>query len=122
MAMVGPGGCRLSLDDGRPYPGAQATLANFQRLERVGGDAARRSLAGDPLCINLDLSRSNLPAGQRLAIGGAIPHVTDPPHNSCAKFAARYGPDAMKFVNSADGKDLRLRGMAGRSGRFDRRG
>ncbi|MGZ8843747.1 MAG: MOSC domain-containing protein, partial [Pyrinomonadaceae bacterium] len=37
--------------------------------------------------------------------------VTAPPHLGCRKFVARFGVEAMKFVNSPVGKDLRLRGI-----------
>ena len=33
------------------------------------------------------------------------------PHTGCEKFAARFGLDAMKFVNSEVGKELCLRGI-----------
>jgi MOSC domain-containing protein YiiM len=37
--------------------------------------------------------------------------VTSLPHTGCGKFARRFGADAAKFVNSAQGRALRLRGM-----------
>jgi MOSC domain-containing protein YiiM len=40
--------------------------------------------------------------------------VTAQPHTGCAKFVARFGLDAMKFVNSPDGRRLRLRGLNAR--------
>jgi MOSC domain-containing protein YiiM len=40
--------------------------------------------------------------------------VTKKPHNGCAKFRARYGDDAVAFVNSDDGRALRLRGLNAR--------
>jgi MOSC domain-containing protein YiiM len=57
------------------------------------------------------LSEQNLPPGTRLAMGSAIIEVTDQPHNGCKKFVARYGLDAMVFVNSEVGKELHLRGI-----------
>jgi hypothetical protein len=32
-------------------------------------------------------------------------------HNGCGKFLSRYGRDAVKFINSAEGKRLHLRGI-----------
>ncbi|MDQ1377889.1 MAG: hypothetical protein QOE15_2062, partial [Acidimicrobiaceae bacterium] len=32
-------------------------------------------------------------------------------HLGCAKFSARFGSDAFRFVNSATGRALRLRGV-----------
>ena len=40
--------------------------------------------------------------------------ITDTPHNGCASFAERYGRDAVLFVNTGEGKKLRLRGIYGR--------
>ena len=40
--------------------------------------------------------------------------VTAQPHLGCAKFAARFGNDAWRFVNSRVGRDLRLRGLNAR--------
>ena len=37
--------------------------------------------------------------------------VTPQPHAGCKKFVARFGLDAMKFVNSAIGRELHLRGI-----------
>ena len=45
-----------------------------------------------------------------LAIGTAVIEITDSPHTGCAKFSARFGLDALRFVNSPVGKALRLRG------------
>jgi MOSC domain-containing protein YiiM len=63
------------------------------------------------LYVDLDLSAENLPPGTRLAIGSAVVEVTVQPHTGCRKFAARYGQDAMKFVNSEEGKKLHMRGI-----------
>ena len=37
--------------------------------------------------------------------------VTDQPHRGCKKFSARFGLDALRFVNSAVGRELHLRGV-----------
>ena len=68
-------------------------------------------MAGDQIFIDLDLSEENLPPGTRLALGSAIIEVTAQPHTGCKKFVARFGMDAMKFVNSPLGKELHLRGI-----------
>jgi len=44
-------------------------------------------------------------------MGTAIIEVTPIPHNGCKKFVARFGLDAMKWVNSEAGKELHLRGI-----------
>ena len=57
------------------------------------------------------MSDENLPPGTRLAIGDAIIEVTAEPHTGCKKFVARFGLEAMKFVNSGLGKKINLRGI-----------
>ena len=66
-------------------------------------------LAGDQLFVDLDLSPENLPPGSRLQIGTSVIEVTAKPHTGCAKFTARFGIEATRWINSH--KDLRLRGI-----------
>jgi MOSC domain-containing protein YiiM len=68
-------------------------------------------LAGDQLFVDMDLSIGNLPPGTQLALGSAVIQVTSQPHTGCQKFAARFGPDALKFVSSREGRQLNLRGI-----------
>jgi hypothetical protein len=78
-------------------------------------DQADWALAGDQLYVDLDLSYANLPAETRLAIGeSAVLEVSEEPHLGCGKFIRRFGVDAMKFVNSPQGRELRLRGLGTR--------
>jgi hypothetical protein len=99
------------MPDGSAHPGMQLTLMNARAAALIAGDRDRWPLAGDQLYVDLDLSGENLPAGTRLSIGTAIVEVSDQPHTGCAKFAARFGRDALKFVNSTDGRALNLRGI-----------
>jgi MOSC domain-containing protein YiiM len=62
----------------------------------------------------MDLSGGNLPAGTRLSLGSAVIEITPQPHTGCAKFVSRFGVEAMKFVNSATGRELNLRGVNAR--------
>ena len=98
--------------DSTPHPDMQLNIINA-RLSRLisGGAEDDRALAGDQLHVDLDLSEENLPAWTRLAIGGAVIQVTDQPHTGCPKFAARFGPIALRFVNFGVGRQLRLRGI-----------
>jgi len=91
--------------------GTQLTLMNARVIALIAYDRERWPLAGDQLYVDLDLRPSNLPAGTRLALGSAVIEVTDEPHTGCAKFTSRFGSDAIRFVNSSAGRDLRLRGM-----------
>lgn len=74
-----------------------------------------RALAGDQLYVDLDISHDNLAAGTRLAIGReAVLEVSAKPHTGCKKFLARFGEDAVAFVNSEEGTRMRLRGLNAR--------
>jgi len=100
--------------DGGPHPDMQLNVINARAAALVAAHTDRRVLAGDQLHLDLDLSPANLPAGTRLALGSAVIEVTPQPHTGCKKFSARFGLDALRFVNSAEGKNLRLRGLNAR--------
>ena len=100
--------------DGSPDPAGQITLMNARTAGLVAGQRERWALAGDQLYVDLDLSDANLPPGTRLAIGGAVIEITAKPHLGCAKFAARFGRDALRFVNTGPGRLLNLRGRNAR--------
>jgi len=102
--------CSRQLPDGRLNPDGQLTLMNARANVLIAGDATRGALSGDNLVVDLDLSLDNLPPGQQLKIGEAVIEITEYPHTGCAKFSNRFGAEALKFVNSPDGKALRLRG------------
>jgi len=100
-----------STADGSADPEMQLNIMNSRVTALVAQDPERWALAGDQLYIDLDLSPENLPPGTRLSIGTAVIEVTPPPHTGCKKFVARFGKDAMLFVNSGIGKQLNLRGI-----------
>jgi len=97
--------------DGSADPDRQVTVMNARVAELVAGGAHRMPLAGDQLYVDLDLSVGNLPAGSLLTVGQAVLEVSAVPHLGCAKFVERFGAEAMRFVNSRLGRELRLRGM-----------
>jgi hypothetical protein len=103
-------GSRRTLD-GSPHPEMQINIMNSRVTALVAQEKERWSLAGDQFYIDMDLSKENLPAGSRLEIGSAVVEVSPLPHTGCHKFVARFGQDAMKFVNSEVGKQLCLRGI-----------
>jgi len=100
--------------DGAPHPDMQLNIMNTRSIALIAQVPERWQLAGDQLFIDLDLSEQNLPPGTRLSMGSAVIEVTDQPHTGCQKFVARFGLDAMKFVNSEVGKALHLRGINAR--------
>lgn len=103
-------GSRMTAD-GSAHPEMQLNLMNTRVISLVAGTRERWALAGDQFFVDLDLGKENLPAGTRLAMGSAIIEVTALPHLGCKKFTARFGLEAMKFVNSRRGKELCLRGI-----------
>jgi len=100
-----------STPDGSADPQKQITVMNARVAELVAGGTDRMALAGDQLYLDMDISIDNLPAGSLLAIGQAVLQVSEAPHTGCAKFMERFGAEAMRFVNSRTGRQLRLRGM-----------
>lgn len=100
-----------STPDGSADPQCQVTVMNARVAELVAGGADRMPLAGDQLYVDFDISVANLPAGSLLAVGEAVLEVSEVPHTGCAKFVERFGAEAMRFVNSRVGRQLRLRGM-----------
>jgi MOSC domain-containing protein YiiM len=101
----------VATSDGSAHPDRQLNIMNFRAIALVARTEERRPLAGDQLYLDLDLSDENLPPGTRLSLGSAIIEVTAEPHTGCKKFLARFGRDAVKFVNSPLGKKLHLRGI-----------
>ena len=97
--------------DGSAHPDMQINIMNVRVTALVAQDKERWPLAGDQLYLDMDLSKENLPAGSRIALGSAVIEVSPLPHTGCHKFVSRFGADAMKFVNSAVGKQLCLRGI-----------
>ncbi len=107
-------GCWMSTDDGAPHPDVQICIMNSRVAQLVARDRAHWPLAGDNLFVDLDLGPENLPPGQRLGVGSAVLEISPVPHLGCQKFAARFGRDAVRFVNSAEGKARHLRGIYAR--------
>jgi hypothetical protein len=105
---------RRAVESGRHLE-AQLNVMSARMVSLLARTDDARALAGDQLYLDLDLSVANLPTGARLAVGeSAVVEVTAKPHNGCRKFLDRFGADAVEFVNSAVGKELRLRGLNAR--------
>ena len=94
---------------------AQVTVMSARMVALLAEDPAGQAEAGDQLYVDLDLSHTNLPAGTRIVIGDEVViEVSARPHNGCAKFERRFGADAVAFVNSEAGREMRLRGLNAR--------
>jgi MOSC domain-containing protein YiiM len=102
------------MPDRSANPKAQLAIMNSRVVQLLAGERERWPLAGDQLYIDLDLSEDNLPPGTQLAIGEVVLEITDQPHTGCAKFTERYGPAAIRFVNSKAGRAARRRGVHAR--------
>jgi MOSC domain-containing protein YiiM len=89
----------------------QLTLMSTHVLELIA-EPERWPESGDNLLVDMGLDLETLPVGSRLAIGDeVVVQISTVPHTGCAKFSARFGSDALKFVNSPEGRALRLRGV-----------
>lgn len=96
------------------YLAAQLTLIGTRLLAAIEPDRARWPVAGDQLYVDLDLCEDHLPAGSRLSIGTTVIEVSETPHTGCAKFGARFGSEALRWINSPIGRAHRLRGLNAR--------
>jgi MOSC domain-containing protein YiiM len=97
--------------DGLANINAQITIMNARTIALLAQAEESWPLAGDQLYVDMDLSDDNLPPGTQLAIGSAILEVSADPHTGCQKFSSRFGVEALRFVNSPEGKRLHLRGI-----------
>ena len=88
----------------------QLTLMSTRVLALVA-ERDRWPLSGDNLLVDMGLDVESLPAGTRLAVGDEVViAISEEPHTGCSKFSSRFGSDALRFVNSPEGRALRLRG------------
>jgi hypothetical protein len=93
------------------YRDSQLTIVNSRASRLIAGSHERWALSGDQIYADFDIGFENLPAGTVVRVGTATIEITDVPHTGCKKYAARFGNDATRFVNSPEGKALRLRGV-----------
>ena len=110
VGLVGDNWLARGSKTGAALPGSQVTVMNVRAAQLVADGTERMPLAGDQLYLDLDLSLDNLPAGSLIRVGHAVLEVSETPHLGCAKFVERFGAEAMRFVNSPLGRQLRLRG------------
>ncbi len=111
---------RLSVEEGLPGdawsrrpprdPEAQLAVMRSDVAALIAGGQPL-TVFGDNLFVDLELSADNLPEGTRLAVGEAIVSVTPMPHDGCAKFSQRFGPDALRLVQARATRTRNLRGI-----------
>jgi MOSC domain-containing protein YiiM len=114
LGLVGDRWATRQIDKTPAYLAAQLTVISTRLLATIEPDRARWPLAGDQLYVDLDLCEQHLPAGSHLAIGSTLIEVSDEPHTGCAKFSARFGSEALRWINSPIGRAHRLRGLNAR--------
>ena len=103
-----------STPDGRANPESQLTVMSTRVLAAIEPDETRWALAGDQLLVDFDLSIEHLPAGTHILVGETELVISEKPHTGCAKFSGRFGSDALRWINSPEGRDLRFRGLNAR--------
>lgn len=111
LGLVGDDWINRVDENGEPHHAAQLTLMNSRAVDAFARSRERWPLAGDQLYVDLDLSVANMPAGTMLRVGEAAVRISETPHTGCAKFASRFGSDALRFANVGEGRELRLRGV-----------
>ena len=114
LGLVGDRWASRNVETTPVYLSAQLTLINTRVLAAIEPDRARWPLAGDQLYVDLDLREETLPAGTRLRIGSAAIEISELPHTGCAKFSARFGSEALRWINSPIGRAHRMRGLNAR--------
>lgn len=95
---------------GAPDADGQITLMNAVAAELIA-DGQPLDLPGDNFLVDLDLSEGALPVGSRVRIGTAVLEVTPLPHTGCQKFSARFGQEALRWVNWKAHRERHLRGI-----------
>ena len=90
---------------------SQVTIMNAAVAEHIAHGVTPGHSAGDNFYVELDVSERALPIGSRLRLGSALLEVTAEPHLGCRKFNQRFGAGALRWVNHAQNRQLRLRGV-----------
>jgi hypothetical protein len=107
-------GDRWSATDKRVIDGQVSIMDARVVAALVAGDRDRWHVPGDNLVVDLDLSEAALPVGTRIVVGAATLEITGKVHAGCAKFRDRLGDAALAWVNAAERRPLRLRGVFAR--------
>ncbi|HUS64504.1 MAG TPA: MOSC domain-containing protein [Kofleriaceae bacterium] len=95
----------------RRDPDAEVTVMDVRVAEVLAAGGAPIDGVGDNFLVDLALDVGAAPPGTRLRLGGAVLEVTAAPHTGCKKLRQRFGADALRWVNHARHRALRLRGV-----------
>ncbi len=92
-------------------PEAQITIMNYEVAELIAVEDERIPEFGDNLYVDASVGTKEFPVGTKFKIGSATLEITAKAHTGCSKFARRFGHEALKFVNSKETAQHRLRGV-----------
>ncbi len=102
------------MPDNAPDPRRQVTLMNVRAAALVCGPREKWPLTGSQLFTDMNLAMDVMPAGTRLAVGGAILELNAKVNPGCRRFTAHFGDEARKLVKGPVGLSLNLRGRFAR--------
>lgn len=101
----------LKLPDGRPDPRIQVSIFSQRVVDLCWRNRLETPHPGDPIVVDMNLSVENMPVGQQLRAGSAIVEVSDVFNTACVKWQQRYGGASLRWINLAENKPYRLRGI-----------
>lgn len=101
----------LTLDDGSADPRIQVCILGKRVLDLVYTDPENMIHPGDSFIADMDFSEKNMPDGTLLSVGSAVLRVSDKFNTACAKWKARYGEDALRWIVMGPNRQYRLRGV-----------
>lgn len=99
---------RMADDPERDY---QVTMIDARVSEWIAHGHTGPIEAGDNFHVDLDLSERALCIGAQIRLGTACLEVTAEPHLGCKIFRKRFGTGALRWVNHAELRAERLRGV-----------
>lgn len=101
----------LKLADGSPDPRIQVSILSKRVMDLCWRDRDGTPHPGDPIVVDMDLSVENMPVGTRLKTGTAVIEVSDKFNTACAKWQQRNGDESLRWINMAEHRPYRLRGV-----------
>ena len=101
----------LTLENGRADPRIQVCILGKRVLDLVYTDPENMIHPGDSFIADMDFSEDNMPDGTLLSVGSAVLRVSDKFNTACAKWKARYGDDALRWIVLGPNRKHRLRGV-----------
>ncbi len=102
----------LKLPDGSPDPRIQISVLSKRVMDLCWRDQDNLlRYPGDSFVVDMDLGEENLPIGTQLNVGTAVIEVSDKFNTACVKWRDKYGAQSIRWINSAENRPYRLRGI-----------